>query len=108
MYYSFISFLDVIDEQVIINAFKEYKSKAEHLQSMYVSDYTLNNALTDAKHLLTIFEGFRNQYKDDALLKTKQSYQDSVKSFKNFINKYGKNLNKLFKSKRIPEVFIIT
>lgn len=97
-------FLDELDDYDIVITFKEYKSKAEHVESMHVNDSTLRKAIGDANTLLTIFEGHRKQHQDDAIFRTQQSYSDSIKSLKKFIKKYGKKLNRMFKDKNIPEV----
>lgn len=99
-----ISFAAKFDDEGIISIFKEYKSTAEYVKSMQIENYVVDNALAEAKRLLSTYEGHRNQSDDEELWRTKQSYHDCINSFRNFINKNGKKLNKIFSENCFREV----
>ena len=103
------SLVDDLDDGDIIALFKEYKEKAEaakQSQKLLTSDEAvLDRALGTAKNRAQMYEGNKNNMANVQTRRSTQIYDECVKSFKNFINDWGTQLNTIFCKVEISKVW---
>lgn len=91
-------------DQEIILLFEDIKKKLDNAKAAGKTEEALHNACDDAKKRLVNFDRDRKLHRNNKQWNKSKQFREYINGFRNFINKYAQNLNKIFGAHQLPLV----